>query len=303
MFQTPILLIIFKREETTKAVFEEIQKIKPSKLYVAADGPRNHVIGEEKLCQNTRAIIDTINWECEVKKLYREENVGLKKAVPEAITWFFSHENAGIILEDDCLPNSDFFKYCEHTLKLYQDDKRIFHIGGTNFQNKPRNNSSWYFSKYNHVWGWATWKRAWDLYDSSMEDLDHFISEAKKRKYWDSRKERIYWEKIFIKTKKGLINTWDYQWNYSMWINSGLSVTPNKNLVENIGFGFGATNTSFLSKKDQTKKSENLPDLIHENLFIRDKTADMITFKLKYWGKFHERIFHRLRKIYKWIIK
>ncbi len=163
MFQTPILFLIFNRPDTTKRVFESISRVKPTKLYIAADGARKNKVGEVLLCQETRNIIELIDWECEIKTLFRTENLGCKIAVSSAIDWFFENEEQGIILEDDCLPHPSFFGYCETLLNYYKDDLRIGHIGGDNFQKgKKRGEGSYYFSQYYFIWGWAIWKLAWN---------------------------------------------------------------------------------------------------------------------------------------------
>ena len=200
MFQTPILFLIFNRPDTTKLVFESIKRIKPAKLYIAADGARKHKVGEDLLCKETRSIIDLIDWECEIKTLLRTENLGCKIAVSSAIDWFFENEEQGIILEDDCLPNESFFNFCEQLLNQFKENKEIMHISGNNFQDGiTRGDGSFYFSKYNHIWGWATWKRAWKLYNVKLEiedkkEIEIFIEknfETKKILYFIFRPKKI----------------------------------------------------------------------------------------------------------------
>ncbi len=294
----PILFIIFRRPETTKRVFDAIRKARPSQLFVSADGPRPDRPDETLLCQQTREIIKQIDWPCDFKTNFYEQNQGLKRGVTGAITWFFSFVEEGIILEDDCLPHHDFFKYSALALQKFRNDARIFHIGAVNFQPQAQKRpGSWYYSRYNHVWGWATWKRSWDKYNAELTSLEDFLVEARKTKFWDSKKEEKYWSKIFRATKAGKINTWDYQWNFSMWAAGCLCVTPGVNLVENIGFGAGATNTQFLSRKDQTPAVTELGEIQENPWVLRDEIADRYTFKTKYWGSFWERSYHRIRKI------
>ena len=175
-FNTPILFLIFNRPDTTFKVFEEIRKIKPAKLYIAADGPRPNVIGEEEKCTASRNIIKQVDWDCDVKTLFREKNLGCKIAVSSAISWFFENVEEGIILEDDTFPTQSFFWFCQELLDFYRNDSRIMHISGNNFQlGKIRGEGSYYFSKYNHIWGWATWKRAWRFYDVSLNTFPIFV--------------------------------------------------------------------------------------------------------------------------------
>lgn len=155
--KTAVLFLVFNRPETTKTVFEAIRKAKPKRLYIAADGPRKHREGENEKVSSVRQIVTYVDWPCDVKTLFRDENLGCKSAVSGAITWFFNHEEEGIILEDDCLPHPDFFPFCESLLKRYANDERIWVITGNNFQNGiQRGEASYYFSRYNHVWGWAS---------------------------------------------------------------------------------------------------------------------------------------------------
>ena len=245
MFQTPILFLIFNRPDSTKLVFESIRSIKPAKLYIAADGARKHKVGEDLLCKDTRSIIDLIDWECEIKTLFRNENLGCKIAVSSAIDWFFENEEQGIILEDDCLPNESFYIYCETLLNYYASDERIMHISGNNFQDgNVRGNGSYYFSNYNHIWGWATWKRAWKAYNVDLSFLTETEIETLIEKQFDTKKERLFWNNIFKKVINKTIGTWDYQWTYAVWKNNGLSILPNKNMIANIGFNNNGTHTS-----------------------------------------------------------
>ncbi len=244
-FDTPILFLIFNRPENTKTVFEAIKKLAPDKLYIAADGPRKDRPADFEKCRQTREVIELIDWPCEVNTLLREENLGCKRGVAGAITWFFQNELQGIILEDDCVPNMSFFPFCEELLNKYQNDTRIMHIAGTNhnpsFIRDPE--YSYFFSQIGHMWGWATWRRAWDLYDIQMKAFDEISSKGYFKDLYPNIFIRKYFQKKYINTYKGEIDTWDYQWEFTRLINSGLSIMPKRNLVENIGFGADATHT------------------------------------------------------------
>jgi hypothetical protein len=276
VFQTPILFLIFNRPDTTKLVFESIKRIKPAKLYIAADGARKHKVGEDLLCKETRSIIDLIDWECEIKTLFRNENLGCKIAVSSAIDWFFENEEQGIILEDDCLPNESFYIYCETLLNYYASNERIMHISGNNFQDgNVRGNGSYYFSNYNHIWGWATWKRAWKAYNVDLSFLTETETETLIEKQFDTKKERLFWNNIFKKVINKTIGTWDYQWTYAVWKNNGLSILPNKNMIANIGFNNNGTHTSGVDILGLSNmKTFSISKIIHPTEIEINKKAD-----------------------------
>lgn len=281
-FNTPILFLIFNREETALKVFNRIKLLQPSRLYVAADGPRKNNEKDIENCNHTRAIIEQVDWECEVFKLFRDENLGCGKAVSGGINWFFEHEEEGIILEDDCLPDSSFFSFCNTLLDFYRNDERIFHIGGTNFQRGiKRGNASYYFSANVHVWGWATWKRAWKKYDFDVLDVEEFILQRKIEKYFSEKNIRDYWHAIFRNMKQHKIDTWDYQWLYSVWNNGGLSIIPQVNLISNIGFNSDATHTHS-DNEWANVPTYSITEIIHPQSITQNKEADLYTFNSHY---------------------
>jgi hypothetical protein len=265
---TAVLFLVFSRIDTTRQVFEAIRDAKPPRLYVAADGAREGKEGEEEKVQAVRDLImQSIDWECEVKTLFRDKNLGCKYAVSEAITWFFENEEQGIILEDDCLPSQSFFWYCEELLERYKYDERIFLISGYNKQNEwIIGDESYFFSNYGGIWGWAGWSRAWQHYDLDMNDIDEFINRDNfvnllGQNQGQMRQKMIY-DSIFINK----INTWDYQWAYARHKNNGLACVPAKSLIENIGFGRDATHTLDANMDNVFKHEIRLP--ITENRFI-----------------------------------
>jgi hypothetical protein len=245
MFNTPILFIIFNRLDTTKQVFSMIRQIKPVRLFVAADGPRQTVVGEMEKCQTIRQyVLDNIDWDCEVNSLFREENLGCGRAVSEAITWFFEQVEQGIILEDDCLPSMSFFAYCEELLEKYKDNDLIYHITGNNQLGNKKSAYSYYFARIQNCWGWASWKRAWNKYEYDINGLDDFIKERKMDKIFKRKCDREYWLNIFKQMEEHKIDTWDYQWTYIIFKNNGLCINPSRNLISNIGFGIDSTHTA-----------------------------------------------------------
>lgn len=252
MFNTPILLLIFNRPETTVSVFEKIKKLKPARLFVAADGPRKDKPGETEECTLAREIVmEGINWPCEIKTLFREENAGCKTAVSQAINWFFSEVEQGIILEDDCVPDESFFYFCETLLEKYKDDSTIISIGGTNLGYTFSDDRSYGFSQFMNMWGWATWRRSAIMIDYNMEKWKKLsfkklflFSRLRDGKSLDINWIN-YWKNYFDITSSGKLNTWDYQWIFAQQYFKKMSIFPAHNLVKNIGFTEKATHTAY----------------------------------------------------------
>lgn len=275
MFDTPILFLIFNRPDVTQIVFNQIKKIQPKYLYIAADGPRPNRAGENVLCEEARVIIKQIDWDCNLKTLFRKQNLGCGKAVSEAITWFFDNVEQGIILEDDCLPELSFFPFCEELLNRYHDDDRIGMISGNNYKITAFENChySYFFSKYVSIWGWATWKRAWqhynyniDLYSSDFE----FITEIMKNTF--SGRELDYRLNILKKTANGEIDTWDHQWMFCNLIQNMLTLIPTTNLISNKGFGENATHTTHLNSINSNLQTKNIVfPLSHPTFLLRSE--------------------------------
>jgi hypothetical protein len=295
---TPILFIIFAREDSARLVFDEIKKIKPKKLYVAADGPKTGQQDEAQKCQRVRSIIDEVDWDCQVKTLFRKDNIGCKKAVSAAIDWFFENEEEGIILEDDCLPNQSFFTFCSEMLKYYRYDSRIMQINGCNFQKDfKRGDSSYYFSRFNHGWGWASWRRAWKNFDLEMTTFPEFKKQKKIQDIFSNYFVQKYWIKHFSKIHSGIGEDWDAQWTYAIFANSGLCVTPNVNLIKNIGFGEGAVHTTKTDHKFANMKQDEIFEIKHSRFVISDKMADdFINSEFGY--TFKSRIIRELKRVF-----
>ena len=271
MLNAPVLFLIFKRPDLTARVFNEIRKAKPIKLFIAADGPKNNE--DKKLCDATRAIASQIDWECEVKTLFRDKNLGCKKAVSDAINWFFEYAEEGIILEDDTLPAQSFFGYCQELLGYYRNDERVMHIAGENPLDHRVSQDSYYFSKIEHCWGWATWRRAWCNYDVKMANFDKFIGDRILSNIFFKDSQKKYWEDIFRRVQNGAIDTWDYIWTYTIFCNNGLCINPNINLVSNIGFGDGATHTRDASPFSDRNLFEIVLPLKHPEFIIHSEDA------------------------------
>jgi len=277
---TPVLFLVFKKVEATRAVFNEIRRAKPTKLFIGADGPRKNNNDDYLKCQEVKKIFEQIDWDCEVKTLFRKENLGSRVAESSAINWFFDNVDQGIILEDDCLPNQFFFWYCQELLGKYKNDNRIMHISGNNFFFGLKNlQDSYYFSKFSSSWGWATWKRAWRLYDANMESFLEFKTSRQLDNVVDGEKNRNYWLKLFQQVYDRKIDAWDYQWQYALFAQNGLSIIPGVNLVSNIGFSSDGTyckdNNDILSGI----KTEEISELKHPLFIIQNKELDDFVFK------------------------
>jgi hypothetical protein len=208
-------------------------------------------------------------------ELFREHNLGCRHAVSSAITWFFEQEPEGIILEDDCLPSQSFFPYCAELLGRFRDDERIMCITGNNFQ-KDMNGYpySYYFSMYNHIWGWATWRRAWRYYDDTMKFYPEYVDYKFLKSVSSSRDFLDYWRRELDKVYHRTLDTWDYVWMFSCWANSGLTCTPRVNLVSNIGFGDGATHCVHTSDCANLSRFDIEIPLKHPPLIVSNAEAD-----------------------------
>ena len=282
--KTPIVLIIFRRPDKTLQIFEKIRQIQPPKLFVVSDSPRPDKPDEYEKCEKTRAIIDTVDWDCEVFKDYADENLGSAKRIPTGLNWVFDQVEEAIILEDDCLPDLSFFRFCEELLERYRDDQRIMTISGDNFQfGHQRTQDSYYFSRYNHCWGWATWKRAWKYADIEMKCWPQVREQKLLQLILDNDKDAKYWESILQDSYEFKIQSWDYRWTFSAWLQNGLTILPNDNLISNIGVGEGATHTASTKNPwiNLPTQAMNFP-LQHPEFIIRDSVADAFTQSTMY---------------------
>ena len=295
-----VVLMIFNRPENTARVFQAIRAARPGKLLVVADGPRQNVPEDLMKVALTRKVVAAVDWPCEVLINYSQKNMGCRLRVASGLTWVFEQVEDAIILEDDCLPHPSFFEYCNDLLEYYRDDEKIMHIGGNNFQNgKRRGWASYYFSKYTHIWGWATWRRAWQLYDAELVHWSEHGAEVLAR--WCERpEERRYWAGILTMVLDGRINTWDAPWLYTCWANDGLSIVPAVNLVSNIGFGGNSSHTSDAQSPfaEMTTSDLKLP-LRHPRQVSVDRDADLYTCNLSYVEvqTFWYRVFRRIMRM------
>lgn len=303
---TAVLLLGFNRPELARRVFEKVREQQPVRLYIAVDGPRPGNENDQHLCSAVAEIYESIDWDCRVLKLIRKENKGCRVAVAEALDWFFSQEEEGIILEDDCVPSEGFFSFCEEMLERYRHDSRVGSITGTNLQlGKCRGNASYYFSQYSQIWGWASWRRVWKNYDINLQGYTENEALHMLQQHFTDHILINCWMDVFRQLKAGQIDTWDYQFNLMGYFEHLLCVTPNTNLISNIGFGLDATHTY-----DVHREYENLPagklesPLIHPNAFVPEKEADyFFLYKDFYLEGRWRRYNKRTKKFKRWVRK
>jgi hypothetical protein len=225
-------------------VMEAIRAARPLRLYVAADGPGDRQDDAER-CATARQIATDVDWPCRLHTLFRDQNLGCGRAVSSAIDWFFESEEEGIILEDDCLPSADFFPFCGELLPRFRSENRVMAICGSCYTKSTFNAvESYYVSYYPDIWGWATWRRAWQLYDRDLSRWPKFKQSGGLRSAFDgSPWHETMWSSSFDQTAAGEIDTWDYQWIYTVIEQGGLACYPTRNLVSNLGWGPEATHT------------------------------------------------------------
>lgn len=284
-FPTPVALFIFNRPDATAAVFDRIAGLRPRHLLVVADGPRPGRLGEGEQCAAARSIVNRVDWPCELLINFSDVNLGCKRRVSTGLDWVFSTVNEAIILEDDCIPDASFFFFCQELLGRFRDDERIAMISGDNFQPAPsRKAGSYYFSHYTHIWGWASWRRAWRHYDVEMRLWPTARNQGVLRDILDNSLAYLYWRDIFDAVHSGRIDTWDYQWTFACWMNRGLSVMPAVNLVSNIGFGPEATHTTKGAPVMQREARAMTFPLVHPPFMVCDTQADRYTQSALFGG-------------------
>lgn len=278
-FDIPILFIIFRRPTIAQKSFESIRKCQPNQLYIACDGARDSVEGEKELVEQTKsAILDMIDWPCDVRTLFQKENLGCSKAVFTAINWLFEEEERGIILEDDCVAQDSFFPFVSEMLEKYKIDNRIGMIAGSNNINYQMK-ASYCFSKYKACWGWATWRRAWQNMDLNMNwrttECNSSVIENMGYRSCDLK----YWRYRIKLIDQNLVSAWDWQWYFTLASQNQLSIFPKVSLISNIGFGKGSTHTwGKNQKKYMASKKLQFP-LIHPHLVLPDYSFDNAFYK------------------------
>jgi len=277
MFDVPVLVIIYNQSTETHNLFSVLKQIKPSRLYVAANGAIPNDRNDYALCLKARCVFMP-NWDCQVNKLFKDEHLCKSKMLMQAMNWFFENENEGIVLFDDTLPHVDFFPYCKELLETYRDDMRIVHIGGTNMLKRERKNkNSYYFSAYAPTWGFATWKNRWKGFDLKMLELKEVDFSEIMAPYVNKKKEKIFWSKRYRILQNYSIDIWDYQYIFHLWNLKGYGIIPNVNLIDNIGFHNKKRKIRKLNRRVQ-----GILPLRHNTEIIQDKDADKYIFKHYY---------------------
>jgi hypothetical protein len=295
---TPVAFLIFNRPYTTQRVFAEIARARPPKLLVVADGPRMHRPGEAARVAEARSIVERVDWPCEVLTDFSAANLGCKLRVSSGLDWVFDQVAEAIILEDDCVPHPTFFPFCEELLKRYRDDERVAQIGGVNFQfGHRRNGDSYYFSRYNHIWGWASWRNRWQgHYDAGLTLWPRARDEGWISDMVGTRQEAKYWTRLFELVHQGKIDTWDYQWTFACWIQRRLTILPNVNLISNIGFRADGTHTTAENKLAELPLREMPFPLTHPVGVIENRALDRRTFRHSF-PPLHRRVGEMLARV------
>jgi len=278
--ETPVALIIFRRPEHTRRVFERIAVARPRTLLIIGDGPRGDDPEEVARVAETRAITQRVDWPCNLMTNFAEDNLGLKRRIMSGLQWVFDNVEEAIILEDDCVAEPTFFFYCRELLERYREDHRIATVSGENHQNGLRRTPySYFFSKYFQCSGWATWRRVWDEFDLGMKTWPEFHDAGAMRSIAETPVEQKYWTKIFQSVYDGEVNGWGAAWQYYCWQTNALTINPEVNLITNIGYGGDATHTKSVNENLANLPTQPLTDLRHPPFFVPHKEADRMTYQ------------------------
>lgn len=304
---TPVLLVIYRRHELARRVFEAIASARPARLYIAADGPA--MAADREACESTRAAVQHVDWDCEVFRHFSDRNLGLDRRMTSALDWVFREEESAIVLEDDCLPDARFFGFCASLLDRFAHDSRVMHISGECYRHARDGDCSYFFSKYPLVWGWATWRRAWARFDPKISSWPRFAKQPEAAALFDSVDERAYWLSTFARFHQdvhaGRPASWDYAWYFACMTN-GLSIHPAVNLVSNIGYGPLASHTREASTLAARPLEPLEVNLRHPDWVVRDRQADLDTFDRRFPGallKEQRSLRHQLGRPARWALR
>ncbi|WP_051195119.1 CDP-glycerol glycerophosphotransferase family protein [Pseudobutyrivibrio ruminis] len=294
---TPVVFIIFNRPDCVKESFESIRAAKPEKLYIVADGPRFDHPDDKTLCKECRDIVSNIDWECQVKRIYSDVNMGCGKRPATGITEVFCHEDSAIIIEDDCVPTNDFYIFCQEMLERYKDDERIFSVSGMSFGLKD-NSADYYFTYLNNTWGWATWKRAWEDYDYELQEYPKVVETDYLYKLYNDRMIANFWYRWFDECYSGKItSSWDHQFLFSSFLKKRLHIYPSYNLVRYTGFNSAATHCNTVDEDSRLAIETNKTDRMcfpikHPQNIARNKDLEMIQLKDLFFIKEEPNLFN-----------
>ena len=295
---TPVLFLTFNRPDTTQQVFSEIRQAQPTRLYVAGDGPRPEKSNEAEICEIVRSIITNVDWDCEVKTLFQDHNLGCRLAVSQAISWFFENEPEGIILEDDCLPSQSFFRFCQELLELFRNNQKVGAICGfysNELDYTP--DASYFFSRYLRVWGWAGWRRSFEGYDSNLKNLIENNNTWQREMF--HHKDMLlkkYFQQMFDQVANGKIDTWDTQLQYLLWQKKQGVIVSSSNLIQNIGWAQGA-HAQTKDHNHELPTSEIEFPLTSPEVVERDVKADLIIERKSYQITKRSYLKSQLRKL------
>jgi hypothetical protein len=273
----PVILLVFNRPEVTEHLIEALRSVQPQELLVVADGPRATHAEDSALCARVRELVASgITWPARVRTHFAERNLGLRQRVSSGLTWAFEQVDRAIILEDDCLAHPSFFRFCTELLSYYDHEPRVGVISGDSFQPQPfACPESYYFSRYPHCWGWATWRRAWKCFDNELRDWPGARESGWLNSLFSDPLEAEFWRQNFDAVHERRLNSWASAWVYSCWRNNLLTVLPRVNLVTNIGIGDSATHTrNFNSLLHELPGAEITFPLIHPSTIQRHVAAD-----------------------------
>lgn len=299
--KTPVVLIIFNRPDQTEKVFEVIRQAKPPKLLVIADGSRAERPGEAQKCAAARAVIDRVDWDCEVFKNYSDVNLGCDPRISSGLNWVFETVEEAIILEDDCVPDPTFFRYCEELLERYRHDARVMNISGQNVLfGRHQTEYSYYFSRYTLCWGWASWRRAWQYFDIDVKLWPEIRDQNLIKNVLVDPYAVKVWERTVQLLYDGYLTGWDFKWMFACWLQNGFCILPNGNLVTNIGHGSEATHTNDEKSPYNNMLVEAMSfPLKHPPFVIRNLEADKFTQRtlFDYDPNFFKKAQNKLKKI------
>ena len=284
---TPVTMLVFNRPGKTRRVLEAVAAAQPSLLLVVADGPRPDRPEDVRACSETRALFDRLTWPCEVRTDFADVNLGCRQRILSGLDWVFSQVPECIVLEDDCVPEPSFFPYCEEMLERYRDDARVHMVRGGHFFGERRTGRhSYHFSRWYHIWGWATWARAWQCTDPEM------------RRWPELRDSEWLPERLalpgmvdmardtFDNAYHGRVTTWEYHFTFGGWLRDALAVCPERNLVTNIGFDADATHYTALEHPHALLSTAPLRfPLRHPRSVTVAGKADMLE-----WSLLHRRV-------------
>jgi hypothetical protein len=292
----PVVLMLYRRPAATAQALAAIRAYRPARLILIADGPHSDRPGEHEQVAAARAAAEAIDWPCAVTRHYAERHLGLRARVESGLNAVFAAHEAAIILEDDCIADPSFFAYCAELLTYYANDPRVMAVSGDHFQPQPYTAAGYYFSRYPHCWGWATWRRAWQHYDGAMRDWPALCETAWLADLLGNRRAAQVWTTIFGRVYAGQIDSWAFRWTYSCWRAGGLTALPAVNLVRNIGDGLDATHTARSPFTNRPAQSLALP-LRHPPDVVRYRRADAYTQRAMFDPPLWRRMAWRLRRL------